>query len=291
MATDTPLTIRIASNLHTLSPQLRKAAQYVAQHPDEVATRSLRYLASEIDVTPPTFSRMATALGFDDYESLRESCRVHLKAQRRRFSERADALQRSDLNQDKGKFIVRQGAAAIGNVEQLLKSINPDDLEHAANKLIKARRVVLIGAMSSKPFVDYLAYMASMAFDNWQVLGSGLRSAAAELVDVDDQDVAIVVSKAPYARSTIETAQTLRDKRCWTIGITDEVLSPLHASCSISFVVQTETPQFFSSHVATLVLIESLIGATVAKSGDHVSQRIAAIEAATHQNGEYYHQG
>ena len=54
---------RVAAGYAGLSPQLRRAADFVAANGQEVATRSLRQVAAAAGVTPPTLSRLARALG------------------------------------------------------------------------------------------------------------------------------------------------------------------------------------------------------------------------------------
>ncbi len=289
MKTAWALNNRISAHSAALSPRLRRAADFVTKHPDEVATRSLRYLAGMAGLSPPTFSRLAAKLGYDGYEELRESCRNQIKAQHLQFAEGADMLQQRVLEESqKGRFILRQGAAAVENVNSLLGSVDLESLDAAASKLVGARKVFLAGSMSSRPFVDYMAYMATMAFDNWQVLGVEPGSVGAALVDVNEDDAAVVIAKAPYADRSIDVAHALSERDAWVIGITDEVMSPLPVHCAASFIVSTKTPQFFSSHVATLVLIESLIGMIVASGGDSVKDRIAAVELTSHAIGEYH---
>ena len=105
---------------------------------------------------------------------------------------------------------------------------------------------------------------------------------------MNEDDAAVVIAKAPYAGRSIDVARTLSERNAWVIGITDEAMSPLPVHCAASFIVSTRTPQFFSSHVATLVLIESLIGMIVASGGDSVRDRIAAVELTSHAIGEYH---
>lgn len=279
---------RITARAEQLSPQLLRAARYVAEHPEEVATRSLRYLARVTALTPATFSRMSGALGYDNYEQLREACRAQIKRRQLSYASKVHALRDDEsAHPGEGRFIVRHGAAAINNINTLLDDIDPAQLEGAAIRLAKARRVVLVGWMSSRAFVEYLGYMASMAFDSWRVLGSDAESLAASFADLDERDVVLAISKSPYARRSIEVAAFAQEHGVPVIGITDDLLSPLCPHCEMSFIVATETPQFFSSHVATLVLLESLVGMVVAKSGDAVEQRIAAVEAAGQAMGEY----
>ena len=49
---------RISAQYGELSTKLRTAADYVAAHPVEVATRSLRSVAQSSGVSPATFSRL-----------------------------------------------------------------------------------------------------------------------------------------------------------------------------------------------------------------------------------------
>ena len=279
----------ISANMDSLTPQLRIAAGFVAENPNEVASRSLRYVAGITNLSPPTFSRLARALGFATYEDLREACRNQLQQQRLIFAEKAATLQEGEeAEPGKGTFIVRHGSAVIGNINTLLNSIDPQQIEHVSALLEKANRVLLIGNMSSRPFVDYMGYMASMAFENWQVLDQGSSSPAIMQASIRPHDVVLVICKAPYAKRSIEIARHAREVGATVIGITDSTFSPLSVASNISLIVTTESPQFFSSHVATLVLIEAIIGMTVAKSGKGARARIAAIESASHDMGEYW---
>ena len=279
----------ISSKYSQLSPKLQRAAQFVAEHPEEVATRSLRQIAASIDISPPTFSRLAGALGYRNYEELRESCRSVVKNQGLRFAEKAGKLRDQGRERIKeGPFILAQGAAAIGNIHQLLDSVDPDMVESAAARLAAARKVILVGMMSSRPFVEYMGYMASMGFGNWHVLGRDPGSDASLLADIDSDDVALVISKAPYATRAVRAAEQIHRSGASVIGITDSVSSPLCAYCDTQFFVSTETPQFFTSHAATLVLIESLIGLVVANSSEDIEKRIAAVEAKSHEIGDSF---
>jgi DNA-binding MurR/RpiR family transcriptional regulator len=282
---------RLKEHFEELSPQLLKAAQYISAHPYEVATRSLRYIAKSANLPPPTFSRLAVAMEYKGFEDLRETCRIEIKSHRlntRYARSTISAATNVVLDSKKGPFIFHQSTAAISNISSLSSAIDNKKMKIVVNRLVKANRVILIAGMSSRPFIDYMAYMASMAFDNWQVFLGETASTTSLLLGMNNNDVAIVLSKSPYASHSINTAKALSEKGVYIVGITDEYVSPLIPFCSESFVVSTETPLFFTSHAATLVLIESIIGSVVASGGEVVRQRIASIEAINQQTDEYY---
>ncbi|MCP4184221.1 MAG: MurR/RpiR family transcriptional regulator [Hyphomicrobiales bacterium] len=280
---------KIVTNIHSLSPRLRVAANYVADHPDEIASRSLRYNAIATELTPPTFSRLARALGYENYELLRDACRNQIKKQRLTFADKAKVLQEGQkTGNGSGDFVLRHGSAAIDNIGIFLNTIDPLQVDEVAKTLIKARRVHLVGMMSSRHFVDYMEYMASMAFENWRVLGGKPASMASTLADINKQDVILAICHTPYAKRSVEIARFAHNAGAQVIGITDNVISPLAAVSDAVLIVNTESPQFFSSHIATLVLIESIIGISVAKSGKTARERIAAVEQTSHNLGEYW---
>ena len=280
---------KVIPKLVSLSPKLQKAALYVIEHPEEVALRSLRQVARATDMSAPTFSRLAEVLEFESYDNLREACLSHLKVQEQSFAAKAQALQvQSGQDGAGGTFIVHQAGSTVSNINHLVNTVDPTHIEAASERLASARKVALVGMMSSRPFVDYLAYVASMAYDSWHVYGGEAGADAALLSDVDQRDVALVISKAPYAMRAIRVAQHLKGAGAHVIGITDKLSSPLCKHADSVFLVSTDTPQFFTSHAATLVLLETLIGLVVKASGVHVGERIARIEAQCHEMGEYY---
>ncbi len=276
---------RVAAGYAGLSPQLRRAADFVAANGQEVATRSLRQVAIAAGVTPPTLSRLARALGFDSYEALRELAREELGRRRVSFAERARALQQG---RGEGTLIHSQAAAAIGNIEALADETDPARLEQAARLLAGAGRVCLIGGMSSTAFVDYLGYMANMALGGWEVAGLGSGLATAALVDYGPGDAVLALSILPAARRPVEAVRLARARGVAVIAITDGPGNPLAGLADLNFTVATESPHFFISYAAALVLIETLITMVVREVGAAAEARIAKVEAAHRALGDYW---
>ena len=61
---------RLAERLDELTPELRKAAAYVLEHPNDVGVSSIREIADAALVKPNSFMRMARAVGFEGYDEL-----------------------------------------------------------------------------------------------------------------------------------------------------------------------------------------------------------------------------
>jgi len=286
---------QIARHFASLSPQLRLAARYVSAHPEDVATRSLRQVASRSGLTPPTYSRLARAIGFAQYEGLRDSCRKELRQSRLSLAERAALLQKPDENNPKegrGSFAAIHAHSAVSGIQRLLDEMDVGQLAEAADQLVAAKNVYLIGSLCGRTMVEYLAYMTQMVTPNWRVVGQGASSASGILTGASENDALIAIAAAPYASETVKAVQLVADSGTGAniIVITDDLLSPLLKHASYSFLIPAESSHFFPSHVALVTFLEILTGMIVRRLGEEGQNRINAVEQSSHAIGDYWQQ-
>jgi DNA-binding MurR/RpiR family transcriptional regulator len=280
---------RIRQAADTLSPQMRRAADYVARHPDEIASRSLRFVARTSSVAPPTLSRLARVLGFETYEGLRDSCRDEMRLRTLSFAERAQVLQDETRgNAQQPSLLSRQIASVIDNINAIQRPTIESELEQAAETLLKANRVLLYGCLAAKAHMAYLAYMARMALPNWDIWEDDATSTGERLATLDGEDVVVVMSVAPYAARAVQVARLARGQNATVLAITDSPVSPIARLSNQSLTTAADSPNFFVSYTATVLLLETLIGMIVARAGMPARKRIAAVQAANCAAGEYW---
>jgi DNA-binding MurR/RpiR family transcriptional regulator len=260
-----------------LSPKLKAAADFVVAHPVEVASRSLRKVSKDAKLSPATFSRMSTALGYDSYEDLRDVLRTGIENRENTFSHRVEALQKKHGEGDQG-FASQHIFDSATNVQALSDSINTAALEDCVERLHLARKVLVSGALGSTGIAEYLTYMASFIADNWSMASRMGASMASGLVGLSDQDILILITKAPYAQMTVRAALEAQKASAFVIVITDNHACPALVHASTSFIVPTKSQHFFSSYASTLVLCEIMIGSLAARSGASAHARIAEVE-------------
>lgn len=278
---------RLAENYEQLSAKLRLAADYIAQNPVDAATRSLRTVAQDSGLAPATFSRLARALDYDDFEQLRDSLRDKIGQRVHSFADRADRLQ-----QDHGKgprgFFDAHAAACMSNLQRLHDDMDMELLEQAVDRLHRARTVMLVGALGSTGIVEYLAYMANFCAPNWQMASRMGASLGGGLVGLDSRDALVIVTKPPFATRAIRAAELAREQGVYVVVITDTYACPALRHASAGFVVPTDSPHFYSSYVATLFLAETMIGMLVSRAGPAARERIAQIEQRNHRLEEVW---
>lgn len=277
---------RVASHYADLSARLKVAADFVVSNPVDVATRSLRSVSAASGVSPATLSRLARVLGFDSYEALREQTRGSVGTRAISFSEKA-ALLKSQAGSPQSMFD-RQAAACIDNIAELGRGIDRNRLQQAVDALDGARNVILFGAFGSTGIVEYMAYLANYFTANWMLAGRMGASLGAALAAIGPGDVLLIVTKTPYANRAIVAAEVARRHGARTIVITDSHACPAIRHADYHFIVPSDSPQFFSSYVATLALMETMIAMLVAQSEQDPAARIREVEERNRSLGEFW---
>lgn len=276
---------RVEERYAGLSSQLRRAADYVMTNPLDIASRSLRSISTDSKVSPATFSRLSRALGYNSFEEMKDVSRRSVGQRVVSLSERAERLR---AGQSLGKSMLqRQSKACINNIEEFVGKTDEAKLEKAASLMRRARRVVLLGALSSSGITQYMAYLAQYFASNWSLAGRMGAALGAQLAKLGPGDVVFVVTKSPFAQRAVIAAKLAREAGADVILVTDALDCPALAYATHGFVVPSESPQFFSSYVVTLVLIETLIAMIVAASEADITAEIHAVEAKNEELGEY----
>ncbi|MCY6382622.1 MurR/RpiR family transcriptional regulator [Hoeflea prorocentri] len=281
----------IALHYENLSPQLRLAADYIADHHHDVASRSLRAVAASSNLNPPTFSRLARALGLQSHEDMRELCRKEIKYRSLSFAEKATALRMEEKDgddADQTPFALRQTASAVRNINQFANELDVKRLRLVADRLVKSKRVLIAGSMASAGFAEYFSYLANLAFTNWHVVGLDGTSLATSMTGLENHDAVVIIMKHPYARRSVDAAQIAFEAGAFVIIVSDSISCPAFRYASHYFIVPTDSPQFFSSYIATLLLLETLIGMVIRRSGLEASNRIEEVEMNNHRLHEYW---
>ena len=278
---------RLAAQYGSLSTRLRQAGDYIADNPINIATRSLRALASDSKLSPATFTRLAHALHYDNFEALREVMRDQIGRRVLPFADRADRLQKDPLNAQES-FLALYGTACQDNIAALSAAIEPAELERVADRLSGARRVVLLGALGSTGIAEYTAYIANFLGDNWEIGARAGASLGSTLAGLDERDAVLVITKPPFARSSIRGAVLAHEQGAFVALITDSRACPALHAADASFIVPTDSPHFYTSYVATMFLLEAILALVARRAGPRATERIAEVERRNRLLEEVY---
>lgn len=278
---------QLSSKYGSLSAKLKEAADFIVANPVDAATRSLRTISKDAKLSPATFSRMSTALGYASYEDLREVLRAGIERRANSFSHRVETLQQRHQDGDHD-FQTQHIIDCTANLQTLGHTLDQDMLNASVERLHNARRVLVVGALGSTGVAEYLTYTASFIADNWAMASRMGASLASGLVGLSDADVLIIMTKRPFATKAINAAQEARKAGAFVIVVTDTHTCPALVHASAYFIVPTDSPHFFSSYASTLVLCEIMIGMLAARAGDPARARIADVESRNRHLGDVW---
>ena len=268
-----------------LSPQLKKCAAYLLEHPSEVATLSMRQVAARAKVPPSTMTRLARAVGFGDYTRLRDVYRASINGQSVDRTRKAGQLQTAIGETDIHHALDTFRQAALLNINALFDQLDPDALDRAVRALAGARKVLVAGALETHAIANYLQGVAALGLRNWRLAARHNGELVCLTEPLARADVVVGIAFKPWATDTIQVARHGRQCGSRVIGITDQRTSPLAAASNDILIVPAQSPSFFSSYVAATALIEVLAGMVVARSGPSALQRIGHTERLRLESG------
>ncbi|GAA0774631.1 MurR/RpiR family transcriptional regulator [Roseibium denhamense] len=277
----------LASELEELTPELRKAASYVLDNPNDVSVSSIREIADAAGVKPNTFVRMARSVGFEGYEDFRHPFREAIRRRGTDFPDRARWLQSLSRGGQLGELFAEMAACAISNIENTFAATDADAMKCAADAIVNARHTYVLGVGVNNSNARNFTYLSDMAVDTiWTIPRMG-SVATDDLARADERDVLVAMTCKPYRTDVIDAVDVARELGLTIIAISDSAASPIVVGSDHAFIIDAETPQFFPSSVSTIALLETLLAFVIADAPPEVIASIERFHNRRHAMGLY----
>jgi DNA-binding MurR/RpiR family transcriptional regulator len=278
---------RLLADFDELPAQLQLCARYIIDHPHEVGLQSMRTLAANAVVQPNSFVRLARHLGFDGYDALRERFRDFVRGGIGSTPDRVRWLQQMNHKGGSTAIFGSMAEACLDNTEKMFAQQSVAELETAADLMINARRVYVLGLGLAYPLAYNFWYVARMGFDHFILTPRHGSLPSDDLIRVDERDCLVAMTFQPYRRDTLAAVQRARKSGAKIIGITDSNAATLCREADIGLVVPTHTPQYFHSNSAVTALLESLCALLVVRGGETASNAVESFHAARWEENIY----
>ena len=270
-----------------LSPQMRRAAKYVLDHPAAFGLDPVRDTAQKASVSTYTLINLAKSLGFDGFESFRAPFRQALLATARTEDSEAwisEAQSRGDM----GRVMAEAAQNSLSIVTNSLERLRADQMEEIVEMLFSARHVFITAVRSSFAMAYYLHYAGRMALPSMTLIPHHHNSAIDDLIDADERDVLIALTMAPYSKETVRAAKFAQAKGLKLLLISDsEVVSadlaPEHTL--VSSILSTHRFGCFAGITATL---DVLVGCLMHRGGAEAIARIGSYETLRLETNAYW---
>lgn len=281
------VTERLQATYQSLSPQLRQAARYLLDHPEEIALTSMRRIALHAGVKPSTMVRLARAVGYEGFEEMREPYRRWLRGGEGAFEARARSLH--DRGEGGAAALLREMAQT--DTARLGETATPamaETLIAVAATLAQARRVYVMGLRSCFALAHYFHYTYGLVNGNARLVDGAGGTFLDSLRGVGAGDVLLAFSFRPYARDTVEAVDMALAEGAAIVAMTDSRVSPIARAARHVMLVDTASPNFFQSLVAPLSLTQQLLAAAVVQAGESGVKAIKDTERRLMQQQVYW---
>jgi DNA-binding MurR/RpiR family transcriptional regulator len=278
----------IEATYETLSPQLRQAARFVIDNPEQIAVNSMRASAAKAHVHPTSMLRLARQLGFEGYDSFRNRFRDRVtRRDSAPWSDRARSLrERTPAGSDEGLAheIFRQ---EVENLHITFNETLAARVREAEERICKARTVYVLGLRSLYPVAFYFDYVCRMFMGNVHLMSGTGGTFPDDLRRIDERDTLVAFSYDPYATDTVEAVAYARERGASIVAITDSRLSPIAAPDDCTIVVSNTTSSLFPTILPAFAVVEVLAASLISRAGQETMDEIASSEEQLARFGVY----
>ena len=252
----------IAQRHRALSGRLQQIAEFVLDHPTDVALGTVAEIAERSGAPPSAIVRFAHALGFDGFTQMQQVFRSRLVAgvapsYKARLA-RMKSEEKSILGRKPAAVLGRFVAEAQSSLVALSQSAHEHQLEAAIKILAKARDIYLLGLGGSFPVATHLAYVLRK-FGRRAVLLDGVGGSIQEQSHpATPADALVAISFRNYYPDTARLFPELVARNVPAISITDSLLSPIVEGASVVFEIQDMPEPALRTLVAPMCLVQAL---------------------------------
>ncbi len=252
----------IAQRHRALSGRLQQIAEFVLDHPTDVALGTVAEVAQRSGVPPSAIVRFAHALGFGGFTEMQQVFRNRLVAgvapsYKSRLA-RMKSEEKSVLGRKPAAVLSRFVSEAQSSLVTLSQSVHNRELDAATAILAKARDIYLLGLGGSFPVATHLAYVLRK-LGRRVVLLDGLGGSIHEQSHAaTSEDALVAISFRNYYPDTARLFPELVARRVPAISITDSLLSPIVEGASVVFEIQDMPEPALRTLVAPMCLVQAL---------------------------------
>ncbi|HET6838704.1 MAG TPA: MurR/RpiR family transcriptional regulator, partial [Bradyrhizobium sp.] len=252
----------IAQRHRALSGRLQQIAEFVLDHPTEVALGTVAEVAERSGVPPSAIVRFAHALGFGGFTQMQQVFRSRLvagvapsyKARLARMKHEEKSILGRKPAAVLGRFVAEAQSALLA----LSQSAHARELEAATGILAKARDIYLLGLGGSFPVATHLAYVLRKLGRRVVLLDGIGGSIREQSHPATSEDALVAISFRNYYPDTARLFPELVARRVPAISITDSLLSPIVEGATVVFEIQDMPEPALRTLVAPMCLVQAL---------------------------------
>lgn len=278
------LSKKIQESRRGFSKSQRAIAGYLQDHPEEVAFMTASRLGATVGVSESTVVRFATEIGYSGYPAMQQAVQEMIRNKMTSFQR----LEMTARNIPPEKLLDAALGQDIDILRRTREGIDAEEFYRAADALVGAKRVFVMGAGSSLALATFLFHYLQLVFDNVLLIeATSEAQILQQMVHVTGGDAIIAISFPRYSKKAARALKYASSQGMTAIAITDSKASPLAQSASHVLLARSDMVSFVDSLVGPLSVINALIVTTAIRRKAEVTKVLEKIEGIWDEYGVY----
>lgn len=282
MATD--IAQRIRNIFSRLSKGHKKIANAVLYDYDKIAYLTAGRLGLRVGVSESTVVRFAYELGYDGYAEFQHAVQELVRT-------RLTLNQRIDVTKDRmlhGDIIENVMTQDMNKIRHTFEHLDRDAFFGAADAIINAKNIYILGARSSDTLAQLLSYNLSLIYDNvHHIKPMSTAEIFEQMFTIGKGDVLIAFSFPRYSSKMVSAVSYAKKNGATVIAFTDSNISPIADKASYLLLAQGDMASFMDSFVAPISIINALIIHMTHKQERKIRDRFDHLEQVYEEYGVY----
>ena len=264
----------ILSQYTRLSKGQKLIAQYILNNYDKVAFMTACKLGETVGVSESTVVRFANALGYSGYPKLQAALQELIK-------NKLTTVQRVEMAHDySDDFAILNKVlkSDIDNIRSTLEEIDERAFKEASNKLLRARKIYILGMRSSFVVAQYLGFYLDIILDNVHIIRMDMGDAFEQIVRINEEDVIVAISFPRYSKKSYQIVNYAKEKGAHVISLTDSLFAPVASLADNTLLVKSNMASFVDSLVPALSISNALAISVGMKEKEDIKQHFDDLE-------------
>lgn len=245
-----------------LTNSQKRIAETIVEDPQFVAFATVDKLAGRLGVSPSTIVRFSYRLGLAGYPELQEQVRELVLRRLRADDDGAGDEIMTQLGDTMHAESIRNDVALLTRTAERLDAA---DLDRAVDHLVDAKRIRIVGGLTTYSVAHYAAVSLDRLRAGVSLL-SGNPPSTGAVLDLDEGDVLLAFTFAPYARSTRAIIDAAKRRDACVIAVTDSPISPLRSSVDVFLQAAVSGIGTQNSLVGAMAVANTIVNAVGARS-------------------------
>ncbi len=265
----------LLSRINEMYPKMSKGqkaiASFIFEHYEQAVFMTAARLGSTIGVSESTVVRFATMIGYKGYPEFQRDLEAWVQ-------NKINAVQKMNVkygNSSESEIMQTVLEADINKIQDTLNTVDPVAFDTAADWMLEAKHVYVIGLRSCEPLASFLSFYLGMIRDNVILLNStSVTELFEQMIHINEKDALVGISFPRYSMRTLKTMEFANDRMAKVIAITDSIHSPVNLYSACNLFARSDMVSIVDSLVAPLSLINALVVAMCMKRPEQVQDNM-----------------